>query len=73
MLRNSYRLPSLLLFTCFVLGTTAAQATVIHSNVSGTQVNYTSISEGSPTGDPEPLYGQPFANVKKLRAGGRGC
>ena len=66
MLRNSYRLPSLLLITFFVLGTTTAQATVIHTNVSGATVNYTAISEGSPTGDPEPLYGQPFASVNNL-------
>lgn len=42
------------------------QATIIHPNVSGATVNFTNISEGSPTGDPEPLYGQPSANVDTL-------
>ncbi len=72
MLRTTNRLPYFL-FALLVVGTTTvlvgattARATVIHSDVSGTNVDYTSISEGSPTGDPEPLYGQPFANVNNL-------
>jgi hypothetical protein len=45
---------------CLVCAT-SARATTIHSNVSGATVNFTDISEGSPSGDPEPLYGQPSA------------
>lgn len=44
----------------------SAQATIIHSDVSGTNVNYTNITEGAVTPDPEPLYGQPFANGNSL-------
>jgi hypothetical protein len=66
MLRNSYRLPSLLLITFFVLGTAAAQATVMYPDVSGTSVDFSAIAEGSPTGDPEPLYGAPIPNGDSL-------
>jgi hypothetical protein len=44
----------------------AVVADIIHSDVNGTSVWFTSISEGSPTGDPLPLYGQPFANGDEL-------
>jgi hypothetical protein len=54
------------LLALVVCGNNSSQATVIHSDVSGANVNYTKISEGSPTLDPEPLYGQPFANVNNL-------
>jgi hypothetical protein len=43
-----------------------AQADIIHMDVAGSSVNFTAISEGSPTGDPLPLYGQPFANGDEL-------
>lgn len=42
------------------------RATIIHTNVSGTTIDFVDISEGSPTGDPEPLYGQPFASGDNL-------
>jgi hypothetical protein len=57
---------AILLLTLIALGTSVAQATVIHSNVAGTTVNYTNITEGAVTPDPEPLYGQPFANGNSL-------
>jgi hypothetical protein len=43
-----------------------AQADMVHMDVAGTAVDFTAISEGSPTGDPLPLYGQPFANGNEL-------
>ncbi len=54
------------LLACFVIAIPAARATVIHSDVSAATVNFVDISEGSPTGDPEPLYGQPIAVVDTL-------
>jgi hypothetical protein len=54
------------LFLTLITFCISAQATIIHSNVSGTNVNYTNITEGAVTPDPEPLYGQPFANVNNL-------
>jgi hypothetical protein len=64
MKRTTAKLALLLALVAF--GINSSQATVIHSDVSGANVNYTNISEGSVTGDPEPLYGQPFANVNNL-------
>jgi hypothetical protein len=55
---------SLLALSCLSLP--AAKATIIHSNVSGATIDFIDISEGSPTGDPEPLYGQPFASGDNL-------
>ncbi len=46
--------------------TTMAVADIIHSDVNGDSVWFTSIQEGSPTGDPLPLYGQPFAISDQL-------
>lgn len=43
-----------------------AAADMIHMDVAGTSVDFTAISEGSPTVDPLPLYGQPFANGNEL-------
>lgn len=43
-----------------------ATADIMHSDVTGTSVWFTQISEGSPTGDPLPLYSQPFANGDQL-------
>lgn len=43
-----------------------ATADIIHADVNGASVWFTNISEGSPTGDPLPLYGQPFANGDDL-------
>jgi hypothetical protein len=43
-----------------------ATADIIHSDVTGASVWFTSIQEGSPTGDPLPLFGQPFAVVDEL-------
>src|SRR5262245_30618563 len=43
-----------------------ATADIIHSYVNGNSVGFPTISEGSPTGDPLPLYGQPFANGDDL-------
>jgi hypothetical protein len=63
---RSISLLAILLLTLSALGTSVAQATVIHSNVAGTTVNYTNITEGAVTADPEPLYGQPFANGNSL-------
>lgn len=63
---RSVSLLPMLLLTLIALSTTAAQATVIHSDVAGPNVDYTNISEGAVTPDPEPLYGQPFANVNNL-------
>jgi hypothetical protein len=48
-------------FSCSI-----ATADIMHSDVNGTSVWFTNISEGSPTGDPLPLYGQPFANGDDL-------
>jgi hypothetical protein len=60
--RPATALPYALAFVAAVfLAVPAAQATIIHSNVSGATVDFTGISEGSPTGDPLPLYGQPIA------------
>lgn len=44
----------------------SAPADIVHSDVNGTSVWFTGISEGSPTGDPLPLFGQPFANGDEL-------
>jgi hypothetical protein len=38
----------------------------MHSDVSGATIDFVGISEGSPTGDPEPLYGQPVASGDNL-------
>jgi hypothetical protein len=43
-----------------------AAADMLHMDVAGASVNFTAISEGSPTGDPLPLYNQPFANGDEL-------
>ena len=53
--------PCLLVITCLLVAVPVAQATIIHSDVAGATVVFTGISEGSPTGDPEPLFGQPAA------------
>jgi hypothetical protein len=55
-------------FTLLVGGFSCSLATadIIHSDVNGNSVWFTNISEGSPTGDPLPLYGQPFANGDEL-------
>jgi hypothetical protein len=66
MSRLTISLVSLVAVTCLSISLPAARATIIHSNVSGATVNFTSISEGSPTGDPEPLFGQPFASGDNL-------
>lgn len=66
MSRSSKLILILLLSACFLSVAPAARATIIHSNVNAATVVYTNISEGSPTGDPEPLYGQPFAVVNNL-------
>jgi hypothetical protein len=47
------------------LGSFAA-ADIMHSDVNGASVWFTDISEGSPTGDPLPLYSQPFASGDEL-------
>ncbi|MDZ4659558.1 MAG: hypothetical protein SH868_18460 [Bythopirellula sp.] len=57
---------SFVIITCLLIAAPVAQATVIHSNVMGATVVFTGITEGSPTGDPEPLYGQPSANGDTL-------
>lgn len=44
----------------------SAMADLIHSDVNGTSVWFTNISEGSPTGDSLPLYSQPFASGDQL-------
>lgn len=49
-----------------LLSSSFVAADIIHSDVNGTSVWFTNISEGSPTGDPLPLYGQPFANGDQL-------
>jgi hypothetical protein len=54
------------LFLTLITFCISAQATVIHSDVAGTTVNYTNITEGAVTPDPEPLYGQPFDNGNSL-------
>jgi hypothetical protein len=66
MSRLTFSFVSLIAFSCSVVASPAARATIIHSNVSGTTVDFTNISEGSPTGDPEPLFGQPFASGDNL-------
>lgn len=43
-----------------------AAADIMHSDVNGASVWFTDISEGSPTGDPLPLYSQPFASGDQL-------
>jgi hypothetical protein len=43
-----------------------ATANIMHSDVTGASVWFTNISEGSPTGDPLPLYSQPFASGDQL-------
>jgi PEP-CTERM motif len=43
-----------------------ALADIMHSDVNGASVWFTNISEGSPTGDPLPLYNQPFASGDQL-------
>ena len=56
------------LFVVFVCLSTNhfAVADIMHTDVTGASVWFTSISEGSPTLDPLPLYGQPFAVVDEL-------
>ncbi len=49
---------SLFLVLTFAI-VSSASADLIHPDVMGDTVWYTSISEGSPTGDPLPLYGAP--------------
>jgi hypothetical protein len=51
------------LFSCFVQ---QSHADIIHSNVIGNSVWFTNISEGSPTGDTLPLYGQPISVADQL-------
>jgi hypothetical protein len=48
------------------LATSSLKADIIHSDVMGASVWFTAISEGSPTGDPLPLYNQPFASGDEL-------
>lgn len=43
-----------------------AVADLMHTDVNGTSVWFTNISEGSPTGDSLPLYSQPFASGDQL-------
>lgn len=43
-----------------------AVADIIHSDVTGSSVWFTQIKEGSPSGDPLPLYSQPFSNGDQL-------
>lgn len=43
-----------------------AVADIIHSDVTGNSVWFTKIKEGSPTGDPLPLYDQPIAVADQL-------
>jgi hypothetical protein len=64
--RLTFSALSLLAFSCLMLAVPAARATIIHSDVSGTTIDFVDISEGSPTGDPEPLYGQPIASGDNL-------
>ncbi|MDZ4658812.1 MAG: hypothetical protein SH868_14650 [Bythopirellula sp.] len=52
-------------FACLSVSQLAV-ADIMHTDVTGASVWFTSISEGSPTGDPLPLYGQPFAVVDEL-------
>lgn len=56
----------LLTITSLSLALPVAQATLMHSDVAGNTVVFTNISEGSPTGDPLPLYGQPSAVADSL-------
>lgn len=56
---------STLLLALFVV-VAPAQATIMHSDVSGTTVDFININEGSPTGDPLPLFGQPIASGDNL-------
>lgn len=51
---------------CIALGLSCSAceflaADIIHSDVMGSDVSFTGITEGSPTGDPLALYGQPIA------------
>ena len=55
---------TLLVTLSFVVAQT--HATIIHSDVSGTTIDFINISEGSPTGDSLPLYGQPVASGDNL-------
>ncbi len=48
---------------CFLQQTSAD---IIHSDVTGNSVWFTNISEGSPTGDALPLYGQPISVADQL-------
>lgn len=57
---------SLFAVSFLLAGGQLAHATIIHSDVSGSTIDFVDISEGSPTGDPEPLYGQPFASGDNL-------
>lgn len=66
MSRLNLSLTSIALVCLAMLTAQLAKATVIHTDVSGATVDFTSISEGSPTGDPLPLYGQPFASGDNL-------
>jgi hypothetical protein len=65
MFRNTYRLP-ITLFGLLFVGSATVHATVLYPDISGDAVDFSSISEGSPTGDPEPLYGAPIANGDSL-------
>lgn len=61
-----YYLLTAMLFVCLAWTIPSASATIIHPNVSAATVDYTNISEGSPSGDPEPLFGAPGAVVDTL-------
>lgn len=57
---------SLIAFSSLLIALPTARATIIHSDVSGTTVNFINITEGAITADPEPLFGQPSASGDNL-------
>jgi hypothetical protein len=63
---RSYVIASVLLLMLWLVVAPAAQGTIMHSDVSGTTIDFIDISEGSPTDDPEPLYGQPVVSGDNL-------
>ncbi len=60
---SPFRRGSLSLLIALVITSLSSvvSADIIHSNVNGSSVWFTNIKEGSPTGDPLPLYDQPFS------------
>lgn len=66
MSRLTFSLVPLFALTCMSLTAPIVRATIIYPDASGATVDFINITEGSPTGDPEPLFGQPIVSGDNL-------